>query len=786
MACLRFKILKYYFMKPIKTLFFLLAIALIGCAEKEHPSFTEADLVLIPQPRSLELHSGSFEITPETQFVIAEDSLEVLTGILNDLLVRSAGFTLGVTSEKTSNSIQLKRNDTLESEAYSLKVTNEKVTLGANSKLGFVYGLETIRQLLPKEIESTSEVSDLALYIPNVSIDDAPQYPYRGSHLDVSRHFFGKEYIKKHLDRMAFLKLNTFHFHLVDDQGWRIEIKKYPKLTEVGGFRVDQENKHWNARTPNDPDDEATFGGFYTQEDIKEIVAYAKEKGIRVIPEIEMPAHVMSAIAAYPWLSCKEEPIAVPSGGVWPITDIYCAGKESTFEFLEDVLTEVMELFPGEYIHAGGDEATKTDWETCPHCQKRMREEGLANTGELQSYFMKRIEKFLSAHNRTLIGWDEILEGGLPQKATVMSWRGFEGGWEATKAGHDVIMTPVSHMYFDYYQGSPDYEPVAFNAFLPLEKVYAFSPVVDSMSVEQKKHVLGGQANLWSEYIPTEAHSEYMLFPRLTAAAEVLWSPEEKQDWQNYAQRVRKMMQRFDVMEINYAKSAFAIQPESEIDLETGKITVALKSEFPETEIHYVLDDAELTSESKVYEAPITIDSTTRVKAAVFENGKQMGDAMNKFFDFHQGVAKPVTYKFDYNASYASTGATALVDVLRGSKYFKDGRWQGWINNPAVVTIDLQELKDVQQVVVGTLEEQGTGIYFPEEVKVEVSQDRANFQQVAQTTRDYQPNPGAKIENFKLDFEAQQAQYIRVSIQPLTKTPKGGGAWLFVDEILVN
>uniref|UniRef100_UPI0025C19CA1 beta-N-acetylhexosaminidase n=1 Tax=Leeuwenhoekiella sp. UBA6783 TaxID=1946747 RepID=UPI0025C19CA1 len=276
-------------MKLIKTLFFFFSIALLGCAESENPSFTEADLVLIPQPKSLELHSGSFKITRETRFVIANDSLKELTGIINELLSNSAGLSLDVTSEETANSIQLNINSELEEEAYTLDVTAEKVLLEANSKLGFVYGLETIRQLLPKEVESKTQVSDLALYIPNVNIDDAPQYSYRGSHLDVSRHFFGKEYIKKHLDRMAFLKLNTFHFHLVDDQGWRIEIKKYPKLTEVGAYRVDQEDKHWNARTKNDPEKKGTYGGYYTQEDIKEIVAYAQAKGIRVIPEIEMP-----------------------------------------------------------------------------------------------------------------------------------------------------------------------------------------------------------------------------------------------------------------------------------------------------------------------------------------------------------------------------------------------------------------------------------------------------------------------------------------------------------------
>ncbi|WP_274971691.1 beta-N-acetylhexosaminidase, partial [Zunongwangia profunda] len=348
-------------MKLFKILLLFIALSTFGCAEKENPSFTKEELVLIPQPKSLNLNQGSFEVTNSTKIIIAQDSLASVSSILNDLFKRAAGFELETSIDAhAENNIQLKINSEIAKEAYELKVTSENVILEANSKLGFVYGMETIRQLLPKEIESGSKVSDIEWYIPNVEITDAPQYSYRGNMLDVSRHFFGKEYIKKHIDRLAFLKLNTFHFHLVDDQGWRIEIKKYPKLTEVGGFRVDQEDSHWNARTKNEPDAKATFGGFYTQEDIKEIVAYAKERGIRVIPEIEMPAHVMSAIASYPWLSCTGEPIAVPSGGVWPITSIYCAGKESTFEFLEDVLSEVMQLFPGEYIHVGGDEATKT------------------------------------------------------------------------------------------------------------------------------------------------------------------------------------------------------------------------------------------------------------------------------------------------------------------------------------------------------------------------------------------------------------------------------------------
>lgn len=775
-------------MKIVKIVICFFLMLGLSCGKPENPSFKKEDLVLIPQPKQLKLNKGSFKVYKETRFIIHQDSLISLTNILNDLFKKSAGFELKISKEiPEGNFIELAQNSELGEEAYELSVSSDKVIVEANSRLGFVYGLETIRQLLPKEIESEIEISNIDWLIPNVEILDSPQYSYRGSMLDVSRHFFKKEYIKEHLDRMAFLKLNTFHFHLVDDQGWRIEIKKYPKLIEVGGFRVDQKEKHWNARTENDPDAMATYGGFYTQEDIKEIVAYAQEKGIRVIPEIEMPAHVMSAIAAYPWLSCTGEQIAVPSGGVWPITSIYCAGKESTFEFLEDVLTEVMELFPGKYIHVGGDEATKTNWESCPDCQRRLKEEELAGTGELQSYFMKRMETFLEANGKVLIGWDEILEGGLPEEATVMSWRGFEGGWEASKEGHDVIMTPTSHLYFDYYQGSPDYEQVAFNAFIPLHRVYEFRPILDSMSVEQKKHILGGQANLWSEYISTEEHSEYMLFPRLAALSEVLWSPDNLLEWKDFTVRIQKLMERFKIMGINYAKSVYAIQPESEINLETGEITISLKAEFPDLEIRYVLGDSELTADARVYKEPLKLDSSAILKAAVFKNGELLGSMMNKSFVFHKAVAKPVDYQFPYNENYIGGGEMGLVDVLRGSKYFKDGRWQGWINRPAVVTIDLEKFTDVSQVIVGSLEEQGTGIYFPERVQVAVSQDGVNYKDVGEIQRAFKSNPGAKIENFNIKFGTQnKIRFVRVTAVPLSNNPTGGGSWLFLDEIEIN
>ncbi len=478
----------------IKSIFYLASLFLLllgACSSEKESNFSESDINIIPKPNALKLNNGSFTFDAQTQIVIADAAYQELAGVIAEPFKQAAGFDLTVASEKpASNYIVLEIDSQLPAENYNLDVTSDHITLAASDFNGFLYGLETIIQLLPPQINSTSKVSSANWVVPNVSIQDGPQFKWRGLMLDVSRHFFKKEYVLKTIDRLAFHKLNKLHLHLVDDQGWRIEIKKYPKLTEIGAYRVDQEDAAWNARRKPELGEKATFGGFYTQEDIKEIVAYAQTKGVEVIPEIEMPAHVMSAIASYPELSCKGEPIMVPSGGVWPITDIFCPGKETTFEFLENVFDEIIPLFPSQYVHAGGDEATKTNWETCPHCQKRIKEEGLESVEELQSYFMKRMEKYIVSKGKKMIGWDEILEGGLAPEATVMSWRGFEGGWEASEQGHDVIMTPTSYCYFDYYQGPQDSEPEAFNAYLPLSRVYQFNPVLDSMSAEQKKHIL--------------------------------------------------------------------------------------------------------------------------------------------------------------------------------------------------------------------------------------------------------------------------------------------------------
>tara|TARA_R110000751_G_scaffold97795_2_gene190355 strand:+ start:194 stop:2521 length:2328 start_codon:yes stop_codon:yes gene_type:complete len=764
---------------------FLLVLA-VGCGEESKTIFTENDINIVPKPLEMKLNQGAFRFTKDTKLVAANDQTQVFE-VLQNKFVSAAGWNLGVVNTApSSNFVQLSTDVSLPEEAYNLKVTENQVIIYASGHNGFLYGLETIRQLLPVAIESKNVVSNMNWDIPNVEIKDSPRFKWRGFMLDVSRHFFDKDYVMETIDQLALLKMNTLHLHLVDDQGWRIEIKKYPKLTEVGGFRVDQEDKPWNARPTPELGKETTYGGFYTQEDIKEIVAYAESRGITVVPEIEMPAHVMSAIAAYPELSCFQKPIMVPSGGVWPITDIYCPGKETTFEFLENVLLEVMELFPSRYIHVGGDEATKTNWEKCTDCKKRIQEEGLETVEELQSYFIRRMERFLSSKGRTLLGWDEILEGGLASGATVMSWRGVKGGLEASEAGHDVVMTPNSHCYFDYYQGDQDAEPLAWGGNLPLSKVYQFDPVVEGMSEEQAKHVLGGQANLWTEYVPTKAQAEYMTYPRLAALAEAVWSSKDNRNWDDFSNRVSSLFQRYGIMGVNYAKSAYQVTTETSVNTENGVISIALKSEFPQADIRFSLDGSDITSASKKYSAPVDIDRTTNIKAQVFKDGEPVGAIFEKTIKYHKAVGKPVTYINKYHDSYKGAEDLGMVNVVRGSKNFHDGQWQGWLDNDMELVIDLESPTELEKISVGTLENQGSGIYFPIQVEVFLSDDGKTFRSAGSAKREYAANNGSELKDFVIIIGKQTARYIKVKATNLGTAPTGGGSWMFIDEVVVE
>ncbi|MEO8254772.1 MAG: family 20 glycosylhydrolase [Flavobacterium sp.] len=772
-------------MKKFKIIIGLVLLTISSFVSQEINA--QNNINIIPKPVNVVVKEGNFQFSKNTQFVVKGVSQKEMANALLNKFELAAGWKPQiVTKTPKSNYIQFKVDKNLNREGYKLDVSAKGIVITAKENAGFIYGLESIRQLLPTAIESKIVVSNVKWKIPNVSIIDEPRFQWRGLMLDLSRHFFDKSYIEATIDRLAMLKMNVLHLHLVDDQGWRIEIKKYPKLTEIGAWRVDQENTSWNARLTVDPDKKGTYGGFLTQEELKEIVKYAAAKNIEIIPEIEMPAHVSSAIAAYPELACFNQRIGVPSGGIWPITDIYCAGKESTFEFLQNVIDEVIAIFPSKYIHIGGDEATKTNWEKCPHCQKRMQEEGLKNVHELQSYFVKRMEKYINSKGKKVIGWDEILEGGLAPEATVMSWRGTEGGIEAAKQGHDVIMTPESNCYFNFYQGPQNEEPLAFNAFLPLNKVYDFDPVVESMTATEAKHVLGGQANLWSEYITSPAESEYMIFPRLGAIAEVLWSPKETRNWKGFITRLPSLLERYDYLGVNYAKSAYLIIPSSTADLDKKTVKVALKNELQKTDMRYVLGDKSITDNAIKYTDSIVLNKTTIFKASLFENDKPTGKVLTDTIQFHKGFGSKISFKTAYNDNYKGNSPLSLVNIIRGTKDFHDGQWQAWLVDDMEVVIDLKKSQSIHQITVGSLENQGSGIYFPTEIKAFASTDGINYKEIGKVLHPFAINSKSELKDFKINFNATASRYIKVIATNLKKSPKGESSFMFFDEILID
>jgi len=768
-----------------KIIVIILVVVLSSCTKDK--MYTEKDIRIIPKPVELNIKPGVFQFSENTVFVVDNESHKQLVASLIDKFNKATGWHLEISqTAPAKNYIHFNIDENFEGEAYKLEVNKENIVITANGKSGFIYGLESIRQLLPEAIESSKIVSNIDWIIPNLEINDYPRFKWRGLMLDVSRHFFDKDYVLEVIDGLALHKMNVLHLHLVDDQGWRIEIKKYPKLTSIGGYRVDQEDASWSAREVNKPSDKADFGGYYTQEDIKEIVSYAASKGIQVVPEIEMPAHVMSAIAAYPELSCFERPIGVPSGGVWPITEIYCSGKDSTFEFLENVLLEVMELFPSEYIHIGGDEATKTNWKICSHCQERMKSEDLDDVEELQSYFVKRMEKFINSHGKKLIGWDEILEGGLAPEATVMSWRGVKGGLEAASQGHDVVMTPGTHCYFDHYQGPQNEEPLAWGGYLPLSKVYQFDPIVESMTVKEAEHVLGGQANLWSEYIPTNEQSEYMIYPRIAAMSETVWSTKESRDWNDFSRRINYLFKRYEYQGINYAKSAFLVTADTQINIDDQIVEVLLNNEFPDSDIRFTLDGSHVSGDALIYKEPIELSGTTTIKASLFKDEKPVGKQFNKTIKYHKAVAKKVTYKDAYHDRYQGAGAYNMVNTLRGSKNFHDGQWQAWLENDMEVIIDLDKENSISQVIVGSMENQGSGIYFPTAVIIFASNDGNTYEEIGRIERLYAKNAGSELKDFKIDFKEQKARYVKIVAMNMKNAPNGGGAFMFIDEIVIE
>lgn len=514
---------------------------------------------IIPKPSRMEIQDGNFNISPSTQIVLKGSGLEKAAMFLNDYLQKFYGFKLAVTKTavaKNSIVLGLEKMESTIAGAYRLQVNRTGVQIKGDGAIGAFYGVQSLVQLLP--VEKKKELT-----IPALEIEDQPRFAYRGMHLDVGRHFYPIDFVKKFIDYIALHKMNTFHWHLTEDQGWRIEIKKYPKLTQVGAYR----NGTIIGHHPGTGNDQTKYGGYYTQEQVKEIVKYASDRFITVIPEIEMPGHASAAIAAYPELSCFPEeatkhPARVSWYGdstgkqvqqAWGIYPDVFAPTEHTFQFLENVLDEVIALFPSTYIHIGGDECPKENWKRSAFCQQLIKEKGLKDEHDLQSYFIQRIEKYLNSKGRQIIGWDEILEGGLAPNATVMSWRGEKGGIEAAKQKHNVIMTPNSYVYFDYAQNKQE-DSLVIGGYLNVQKVYNYEPVPAALAAEDTKYILGAQANVWSEYMKTPAKVEYMVFPRMSALSEVLWSRKEARNWSDFEKRMEKQTQRYELWNASYNK----------------------------------------------------------------------------------------------------------------------------------------------------------------------------------------------------------------------------------------
>ncbi len=503
------------------------------------------EIAIIPRPAEMAIQKGNFSLDKgcTLKFDASNEEVARIASFFNDYLQEMYGFTVGENANGKTIEFKLLSSLNINKEGYLLKVTSNKIVITATAPNGLFYGMQSLKQLLPVE------ASNGTLQLQAVDIKDEPRFAWRGNMLDVGRHFFPISFLKKYIDILSMYKINTFHWHLTEDQGWRLEIKKYPQLTETSHWREQTIVGHARTSTTYDG---IGYGGFYTQDQAKDLVKYAEERYITIVPEIEMPGHSSAALAAYPNLGCTGGPYKVQE--TWGVhKDVYCAGKDETFIFLKNVLDEVMDIFPSKFIHIGGDECPKDAWEKCPDCQKRIADNGLKNEHELQSWFITQMDHYLTSKGRRLVGWDEILEGGLAPQATVMSWRGEKGGIEAAKQRHDVVMSPTTYMYIDYYQSEDkENEPLAIGGFLPVEKVYNYNPIPKELSAEEAKHILGVQTNLWTEYVPNTKQAEYMLLPRLQAEAEVAWTPQDEKDFGNFGKRLNVDYKRLDKLGINY------------------------------------------------------------------------------------------------------------------------------------------------------------------------------------------------------------------------------------------
>lgn len=766
------------------------ACVCVSCASSE----IKANYQTVPLPQEVNISQAKpFRLDKHTLVLYPEGNrqMERNARFLSEYIFQATGIKLKTKAltpgtEAGKNCIMLELDeDITQPEGYSLNVSASRVSLCGQTPAGVFHGIQTLRKSLP--ISNCSHI-----LLPAGSINDAPRFSYRGMHLDVSRHFFSLNFIKKYIDMLALQNMNTFHWHLTDDQGWRIEIKKYPRLTEIGSTR----QRTVIGRYDSGEYDETSYGGFYTQEEAREIVEYARERYIEVIPEVDLPGHMLAALAAYPELGCTGGPYEVsPDWGVFD--DVLCIGNEKTFDFLEGVLTEIIDIFPSRYIHIGGDETPRTRWESCPKCQARIRNEGLKSDKEhtaedrLQSYCMARIEKFLNTHNRNIIGWDEILDGDVAPNATIMSWRGMEGGIRAAQMGHDVIMTPTTHAYLNFYQTEDrTNEPIANEGYVSVEKAYNLDPI-GKLTEEQAKHILGVQGNLWTEYIPTTEHAEYMLHPRMAALSEVQWTQPDKKSYSDFVKRLLPLLEIYQLNGYNYSTHLFNIEAECTSDRAGKRVLVTLKN-ILNAPIHYTIDGTVPTSTSPKYEGePIEISHSTDIHAiALYPDGIK-GRAVKKHIEISKSAFCPITLTGTQpDSQYTYNGAAMLTDGITGFATFHNGTWLGFIEGDVTAVIDLKTPVSISKVSADALIALDSWIMGCAGMEVAISDDNRSFQSIVSKDFTYEPNKQG-IVTYELTFPPIKARYVQVILKQPSALPKGHpGAgekpYLFLGEIKVD
>ncbi len=739
-----------------------------------HISSAQNILPLIPQPASVKINEGDFLLSEHT-IIVTDNSSIPDAEIFNLQLEKIYGFKLSIFPRgryaNASGIISLAKNKNGKNDGYDLRVSKDEILIKGNGA-GVFYGLQSLIQLI--------RVNEKIISITCCDIKDSPRFQWRGMHLDVSRHFFSKNFIKKYIDLIALYKMNTFHWHLTDDQGWRIEIKKYPKLTEVGSHRSGTMVGHYRDHKF----DSIPYGGYYTQEDVKEIVEYAKQRHVTIVPEIEMPGHALAAVASYPQYSCTGGPFEVGKG--WGgYDDVFCPGNDSTFIFLKNILGEVCKLFPGKYIHIGGDECSKTRWKSCPKCQARIRKNHLKNEQQLQSYFTKRIVKILRSNGKQVIGWDEILEGGLAPNAAVMSWRGTEGGITAAGKRYKVVMSPGAYCYFDHYQGLPLNEPLAIGGYTTVEKVYSYEPIPEKLNPRRQKYILGAQGNLWTEYIRTPQQVEYMVLPRMCALAEVLWSSKEKRNYPEFQKRLIENFSLLDRLDVNYAKSIYEIKLDVKSSTDENGIDVMLTAPSDKGQIFYSLDGS---VPALLFDSIINIRKSCKLKAFYAETGKGRGNLLSQDFFVSLSTGKKITAVNPPHENHYCNGIQSLVDGMKGDLHKYSQNWPGWWGTDLNAVIDLGEKKKFSKISMDVYDDEGSWIYLPKSIEVFISDDGINFTTLKKISAEEVKKYNEAV---VINTGEQSARYVKVVAENFGKIPdgkqgSGNNSWLFVDEISVE